>query len=272
MEKGVKIHTSYELIDYDSDLTLHFKNQKVVKVDFLVLALGGASWSKTGSDGKWINWLKNKGVEIEPFQASNCGIEVNWPASIIDAHEGKPLKNIAVTCNRETIKGEAVITKYGLEGNVIYPISAHIRDLINKKLPLEIYIDLKPQNSAEELINKVSSSKDYKTGWQLNASQMALFKAYSKKESYLSVEKAADLVKNICIPIKGLRPIEESISTVGGISFDALEDDFSLKSNPNVFVMGEMMDWDAPTGGFLLQGCFSTGFWVAKQLSKKHSD
>jgi len=271
LEKGVKIHTDFELIDFNDDLILHFKNQKDLKTDFLVLALGGASWSKTGSDGNWINWINKKGVTTVPFQASNCGIEVHWPASILDAHEGKPLKNIAITCNGVTIKGEALITKYGLEGNVIYPISAIIRDLINKKLPLEIQIDLKPQNSSEELIIKVSHAKDYKAGWQLSTSQLALFKAYSDKESFLSVEKAAHLIKSLTIPIIGLRPIEEAISTVGGISFDAIEDDFSLKTNSNVFVMGEMLDWDAPTGGFLLQGCFSTGFWVAKKLSEKHS-
>ena len=272
LEKGVKIHTGFELIDFDTDLSLQFKNQKERKVDFLILALGGASWSKTGSDGNWIDWINKKGVTTVPFQASNCGIEINWPSSILEAHEGKPLKNIAVSCNGTTLKGEAVITKYGLEGNVIYPISALIRELIQKKLPIEILIDLKPQNTIEELIHKASNAKEYKRCWQLNTSQIALFKAYSDKESFLSVEKAAEIVKNLSIPIKGLRPVDEAISTVGGISFDAIEDDFSLKSNSNVFVMGEMLDWDAPTGGFLLQGCFSTGFWVAKKLSKKHSE
>ena len=131
---------------------------------------------------------------------------------------------------------------------------------------------MKPQNTIEELIHKASNAKEYKRCWQLNTSQIALFKAYSDKESFLSVEKAAEIVKNLSIPITGLRPVDEAISTVGGISFDAIEDDFSLKSNSNVFVMGEMLDWDAPTGGFLLQGCFSTGFWVAKKLSKKHSE
>jgi hypothetical protein len=272
LEKGVHIHTDFELTDYSDDLTLQFKNQESVKTDFLILALGGASWSKTGSNGEWINWMDKKGINTKPFQASNCGIEINWPKEILEAHEGKPLKNISISCNNQTIKGEAVITKYGLEGNAIYPISSLIRDSFNQGLPLEISIDLKPQNTVEELIGKVSNAKDYKSGWQLNSSQLALFKSYTTKEEYLSVDKAAELIKNLVIPVANLRPIEEAISTVGGISFDAINEDFSLKTNPKVYVMGEMIDWDAPTGGFLLQGCFSTGFWVAKKLSEKHAD
>lgn len=266
LEKGVHINTGYELTDFTNE-QLTFANGEIIKADYSILALGGASWKKTGSDGNWIHLFNQKGIETSPFEAANCGLMVNWTPEFLMAHEGKPLKNIAINYHKQILKGEATITKYGLEGNIIYPLVSLIRNELNSNGSALIELDLKPHNTKEELKSRLGISNNYKDKLQLSPQKNALLKQFTTKAEYVNLSIGIQKVKALPIKIEGLRPIDEAISTVGGINFESLNDNYSLKAFPNVFCAGEMINWDAPTGGFLLQACFSTGFWVAKHIA-----
>lgn len=270
LEKGVQIQTGYELIDFNNE-QLTFGNGKIIKTDYSILALGGASWKKTGSDGNWIHLFDQKGIKTSPFEAANCGVTINWNPAFLAAHEGKPLKNIAINYLGQQLKGEATITKYGLEGNIIYPLVSLIRNELNKSGCAQIEIDLKPHNTTEELKSRLGNSGNYKDKLQLNSQKNALLKHFTSKAEYLDSSIGIQKIKALPIQIEGLRPIDEAISTVGGVDFESLNENYSLTAFPNVFCAGEMINWDAPTGGFLLQGCFSTGFWVAKNIALKEA-
>jgi predicted flavoprotein YhiN len=172
-----------------------------------------------------------------------------------------------------TSKGGAIITDYGLEGTAVYSIVQGVRASLSKKRTTEIIIDFKPSNTLEQLTKKTKEksikTKDYAKVFNLKSVELALIKSYTDKETYLNVKTFIQSLKNLVIPITSLRPIDEAISTVGGIDVDELNPDFSLKKYPNIFTIGEMVDWDAPTGGFLLQGCFSMGYFVGKSILSK---
>ncbi len=270
--QNVIIKYDHEFIGFDENknVKIKFNNEiKIIVADYYIFALGGSSWSVTGSDGKWIKYFEEIGVNIIPFESSNCGINIKWNNHIVENHAGKPLKNISVTVDGTTLKGEAVITNYGLEGNVIYPIIPKIRKLLNTKTKAEIIIDFKPDSRINDLLKRVSKkilTKDYGKIFNLKREQLALIKSYTTKEEYLSVKLFVRSIKNLSIRIEALRDIEESISTVGGIDIEELNSNFSLKKHPKIYCIGEMVDWDAPTGGFLLQGAFSMGHLAGKSI------
>jgi len=234
----------------------------------LVLALGGASWSKTGSDGKWVKTLNNFGIKTLDFEPSNCGLEIPFSTVFIQNHEGKPLKNIRVTVGNKSKKGEVVITNYGLEGNAIYPISSTARTLLKEKKNAFLYLDFKPNNTTEEIYLKIKNKnvKTYRNTLNLNTVEMALLKQFTSKEQFLDPLLFAQAIKKLAIPIAQLRPVEEAISVVGGIPTEELNTNYSLKKQKNIFAIGEMTNWDAPTGGFLLQACFSMGAYTAQSI------
>lgn len=273
LESGVTFHLDHEFTDFnDKEITfLHQQKEHTESFDYLLFCLGGASWSVTGSNGKWLPIFQKNGIETVPFQASNCGVNIDWPESVVEFHEGKPLKNISVTIGEITKKGEALITEYGLEGNVIYPLTRKIREVFRTQKEATLYIDFKPNNTAEQLLKKVGNSnpKSYGKTLNLTSEELAIIKAFTSKEEYLNPLLFAHRIKNIEIPTSSLRPIEEAISTVGGVATSELNADFSLRKYTNVFTIGEMADWDAPTGGFLLQGCFSMANWAAKSILQK---
>lgn len=268
--KNVKIITNQKFTGFNNKNEPIVNGKTIIIADYYIFALGGASWSITGSDGKWVNSFNELGIGILPFQASNCGVNINWPDNVKSFHEGKPLKNIRISCGELTSKGEAVITEYGLEGNAIYSIIPKIRELIKQNLQACIFIDFKPNNSLQQLSAKLkesTSSKNYRKAFNLGSTEIALIKSFTKKEDYLIPSSFTKSIKSLEIKINSLRPIEEAISTVGGIDINELNPDFSLKKFPHIFTIGEMVDWDAPTGGFLLQGCFSMGHHAAKSIS-----
>lgn len=268
--RGVQFHFHHKFIGFNDDFQpiVKFKKQEIsLQADHYIFALGGASWSVTGSDGNWRSAFEKIGVKTIPFQSSNCGVNVNWDADFILKHEGIPLKNIKVSVGDFHKKGEAVISKYGLEGNVIYPAIPTIRQYLNEgKTPI-LHLDLKPNNTINSLLKKIDNKKvlpkNYGYIFNLNKTELSLAKVFSDKETYLNAARFAHFLKQIPIPIQGLRPLGEAISTVGGIDLQEVTADLSLKKHPHISVIGEMLDWDAPTGGFLLQGCFSMGFMVA---------
>ena len=272
LSQNVKIEQGYEFVGFDDERNaiINYRGEsKLIIADFYIFALGGASWSITGSDGKWKKYFEDIGINTIPFEASNCGVNIKWDDHIIKNHAGKPLKNISVTVGESTRKGEAVITNYGLEGNVIYPLIPKIRELLNNKSKAEIVIDFKPDNSSDDLFKKVNnkiSSKNYGEIFNLKREQLSIIKSFSTKEEFLSPESFVNKIKGLTIRVESLRDIDEAISTVGGIDLNELNKDFSLKKYLNIYCIGEMVNWDAPTGGFLLQGAFSMGYTCANSL------
>ncbi len=276
IKQGVQIHTQHEFVGFDNNRHITLINQGkviVLEADYILFALGGSSWPVTGSNGSWRAIFESMGIVTNSFQSSNCGINIRWPETLSQSHVGKPLKNIKLFTDNFEVKGEAVISKYGLEGNAVYPLVPEIRNMLNTNMPAYIYIDFKPSNTREQLLQKISGknckTKDYGQLFNLNTVQLAMIKAYTNKEIFLSVDGFISSIKKLAIPVDSLRPVEEAISTIGGISPEEVNDDFSLKRYPGIYTFGEMLDWDAPTGGFLLQGCFSMGNYVAKSILEK---
>lgn len=271
----VNFVTNTPFIGFNSEIKpiINSKNKNIIlNADYYIFALGGSSWSITGSDGKWLNHFNKIGIDTKIFEPSNCGVNIKWPDNINNHHLGKALKNILIHIKNIKATGEAVITNYGLEGNAIYTVVPEIRDTL-KEGKAEILIDLKPNNTKQELLAKLKigdmNSNKYKKLLNLNSVQLSLVKSQLTKEEFYTPAKFITKLKKLNLIVDSLRPIEEAISTVGGICTTELNSDFSLKKYPHIFTIGEMVDWDAPTGGFLLQGCFSMGVEAANSLSQK---
>jgi uncharacterized flavoprotein (TIGR03862 family) len=277
--QNVRILTKYEWKGWNDKDALIFENSDntiLIKPDIVVYALGGASWSKTGSTGKWTELFRNKGVDIVPFQPSNCAFKINWDKNFIQESEGKPLKNIVISCNLKSKTGEVVITQFGIEGGAVYALSPEIRSELSINNASTIYIDLKPTLSLNEILSKFRNNESrtisnvLKEQINLNSLQIALIKSVISKEDFMNADVLSEKIKQLPLQIVGLADIEESISTVGGIALSETDDNFMLKKLPNNYVIGEMLDWDAPTGGYLLQGCFSMGNYLGKKLNEKY--
>jgi uncharacterized flavoprotein (TIGR03862 family) len=277
LKKNVRINSKHKFIGFDDDNLPIIKcdNTRILQsADYYIFALGGASWSITGSDGKWLDSFKAIGIKTKSFEPSNCGINIRWPKLFLTHHVGKPLKNIQVSVGEMKFRGEAVITEYGLEGNAIYQAIPKIRkDLRNGNA--YISIDFKPNNTHDELLSKIkkggAASKDYKKVLNLSSHELALLKAITSKENFLSPSIFCKNLKSLQIRIDSLRPIEEAISTIGGIDLQEINSDFSLNKHQKFYIIGEMADWDAPTGGFLLQGCFSMGMQAARSILSENN-
>ncbi|MCX6274396.1 MAG: TIGR03862 family flavoprotein [Bacteroidetes bacterium] len=245
----------------------------IVKADLTVFALGGASWSKTGSTGDWTDYFTEKNIAIIPFQPSNCAYQIKWNPNFITSSEGKPLKNIAVFCDGIEKKGEVVVTQFGIEGGAVYALSPKIRQQLNKNNFAEILIDLKPMLTTEVVRAKLNSTGNKTISnllsdeLKLNNVAIALLKSVLPKEEFTNTALLAGKIKQLPLQITGMAPIDEAISTVGGIALNELDENFQVKKLPGHFAIGEMLDWDAPTGGYLLQGCFSMGHYLAQQLN-----
>ncbi len=221
----------------------------------VVLALGGASWPDTGSDGTWPKLLHEHGIEIGPWAPANCGWEVDWPNELLQRAEGLPLKNLTVSAGVESFSGELLITRYGIEGGAIYRLTPILRAMAE---PM-IRIDLKPQLSTDALLARLTSAGiHWSKALKLSPGATALLETLAPED----LEEPVRLVRRIKdFPLRLLRPrpIEEAISSAGGVRWRELDGMLMLRKLPGVFAAGEMIDWEAPTGGYLLQGCFATG-------------
>ncbi|HET6225350.1 MAG TPA: TIGR03862 family flavoprotein [Bacteroidia bacterium] len=275
-QRNVSVKTQHTWKGWASDQQLILNNTRqdiLINPDITVFALGGASWKVTGSDGYWLRYFDEKGIATLPFQASNCAVQINWPKSFLDLAEGESLKNVSLSCNSFSKKGEVVITKFGLEGNAIYSLSPEIRKELTLQGHATIFIDLKPALEIEKILKKIkhkgnkSLSKQLENEVNINKLQLSLLKLTLSKEEYTDTNILANTIKRLPLTITGLAPIDEAISTVGGINLSEINEHFELKKLPNHFVIGEMVDWDAPTGGYLLQGCFSFGYALATYLN-----
>jgi hypothetical protein len=225
--------------------------------DAVILALGGASRPETGSDGTWPVILAAHGVDVAPWVPANCGWEVEWPAALLARAEGLPLKNLTVRAGHESVSGELLITRHGLEGGVIYRLGRTLRSMKEPRLE----IDFKPQLTVETMRERAANlpnARDWFRVWKLSVATIALLETICPSDCS-DCERLIARVKNFTLPLRGPRPIAEAISSAGGVRWSELDSNLMLRKLPGVFVAGEMIDWEAPTGGYLLQGCFSTG-------------
>lgn len=278
-EKHVALNAKYLWKGWNSSRQLIFATHDqttAITADIVVFALGGASWQATGSDGAWTNYFAEKGIEIVPFQASNCAYALKWKNEFLELAEGGALKNIALRCGDKEKKGELIITKFGLEGGAIYALSPQIRKQLREFKTAQLFIDLKPQLSSEQIKERFSTrgkrsvKKLLLDRLNLDDRQIALLKTMLPKEEYLDLESLAGKIKNLPLTITAAAPIDEAISTVGGISLTEIDETFQLKKLPHHYAIGEMLDWDAPTGGYLLQGCFSMGYYLGSKLNESN--
>lgn len=272
-KQGVAIEYQHTWTGWTSNDTLVFNTDTKIKSDYTIFAMGGGSWKVTGSDGIWLDLFERENIPVVLFQSSNCAYRVAWPEDFILEHEGSPLKNIAISCLNKRQKGEAVITRFGLEGNAIYALSPQIREELERHQKAIISLDLKPTLRYEDLLDKIRKSTFKKTSEtllkeiKLSPAQIGLLKKYLSKETYLNPELLAQNIKRLNIEITGSALLNDAISTTGGIQLDAVDENFQLKNKKNNYCIGEMLDWDAPTGGYLLQACFSMGMHLARHLN-----
>ena len=275
---GVKFFPNHQWLGFDNQ-DLIFKNRENnlihEKSDATLLALGGASWPQLGSNGKWVDILSNYDVKIAKLEPANCGFMVNWSDYFKQKFAGTPLKSIAITHNNITHKGEFIITKNGIEGNAVYALSSYLRETIKKDGKAILYLDLRPEMSLENLEKKlaIQNKKSFS-----NYLQKAGFANYTNSllRELIGLDKInnanshdlANYLKNLPITLIATSDINRAISSAGGIKKESFDDNFMLKNLAGVFAVGEMLDWEAPTGGYLLQACFSTAVRASKGVLK----
>jgi uncharacterized flavoprotein (TIGR03862 family) len=266
---GVELRQRHRFLGFDGrDLLFAVDGAEVrVHADATVLALGGASWSRLGSDGSWVSALQDAGVTVAPLLPANAGVEIDWSDMLRERFSGQPVKPLALTFSGRRMRGEAVVTRHGLEGGAVYALCGAIRDSLAATGEAVLELDLRPDVVEEALERRLSAPK----GRQSTASQLrkaggltpvaaALLREAGPLPS--APEELAHRVKHLRLPVRAIRPIERAISTAGGVAWAEVDDGLMLTRHPGVFLAGEMLDWEAPTGGYLLQACFATGHWA----------
>jgi uncharacterized flavoprotein (TIGR03862 family) len=295
--QGVRFHMRHRWMGWNSQGELSFSTPggtRTVQSQVTVLALGGASWSRLGSDGAWVPWLRAQGVEVAELQPSNCGFDVEWSDHFRDRFQGAPLKSVALeweewhggpddASTRRRQLGEFVITASGVEGSLIYAASAALREHLQALVPghqleqgsasrvveksqVTCWVDLLPARSAEFVLAEVargrgtrSLSTHLKSRLGLDGVKMGLLHEKLTREQMMDAPTLARAIKALPIELVAPRPIDEAISSAGGVCFSALDGHLMLRQKPGAFCAGEMLDWEAPTGGYLLTACFATG-------------
>ncbi len=270
---GVKFAFRHRWTGWDGDGHLLFQTsdgERVVDASATVLALGGASWPRLGSDGSWVETLAAKNVAISPLRPANCGFTVAWSEIFRNRFEGQPLKGVALSFGLHTERGEAMITRMGIEGGAVYALSADLREAIIATGEATLNVALRPDLETSDLIARLSAPKGKQSvsnrlrkAAQLSPVAIGLLQEAAiisgASLSLLSPASLADLINAVPIRLNGTAPIARAISSAGGISFDELDADFMIRRLPGVFAAGEMLNWEAPTGGYLLQASFATG-------------
>lgn len=278
-ELGVRIETRRRWTAWtDQPGELRFAGSDGVETttrsDVAVFALGGASWPRLGSDGGWVEAFREHGVRVAPLRAANAGVEASWSEVFADRFAGTPLKNVAVTVRGQhgfVGRGDAMITRHGIEGGPVYAIGAAIRDALDGPPPCVLEVDLRPDLSIEHLTDRLARRrpKDSTSTWLrrtvgLDPVGAALLREASGGAITQEPAAAAALIKAVPVTVTTTRPIDRAISTAGGVAWSDVDDALMLHARPGTFVAGEMLDWEAPTGGYLLQASFSTGVAAAR--------
>lgn len=270
---GVELRARHRWIGWTGDGALRFETpdgEVTFKADATILALGGASWPKLGSDGAWTGTLASRGIDVAKLQPSNCGFVATWSAHLAANHAGTPLKRIAIEFADKRVRGEAMLTRDGIEGGAIYALSGPLRDAILRDGYATAQIDLVPDMSLADLhakLDRPRGAKSFAT-WVRRAvalppAALALLQE-DRNVAKLDAPGVAAAIKAVPITLVAMAPIDRAISTAGGVAFGGVDAHYMLRDLPGVFVAGEMLDWEAPTGGYLLQACFATAHTAAK--------
>ncbi len=273
---GVQLRTRAEWTGWNADGDLLINGQPV-RAKAVVLALGGASWAKLGSDAAWVPALEGLGADVAPFRAANCGFDVAWSAVFRERFAGEPLKNVALRHVGQVARGDAMVAGYGLEGGAVYALAASLRDAIEAEGRAVLTVDLRPDLPVETLERRLHGPRGGQSlaNFLRKAVKLSPVEINLLREAHgldLPVEPAAlaAAIKAAPIALTAVQPLERAISAAGGVRFESL-DELALKGRPEVILAGEMLDWEAPTGGYLLQACFATGVAAGKAALKSLS-
>ena len=271
--QGVRIRVRHRWVGFDAAgrALLDTPDGRIaVESPAIVLALGGASWSRLGADGTWAPILAGDGLALTPFRPANCGVTLDWSEPFRTRWAGTPLKTITAQCGAESASGEAVVTGYGLEGGVLYALGAALRDAAMAPGGAELRLDLRPGLSVPALAERLAMPRRgaSQSNFLRKAAGLAPVAAALLRETGGVLPTApaalAQFIKQVPLHVTGAAPLARAISTAGGACFDALDSDFMMRARPGCYLAGEMLDWEAPTGGYLLQACFATGRWAAR--------
>ena len=289
---GVRFHMRHQWSGFTPNGQLRFvtpNGEVSIVADATVLALGGGSWARLGSTGAWVSILLQAGIPVAPLKPSNCGFEIAWSEHVRTRFAGEPVKSVALAFTdkhgAEMCKqGDIVITRYGIEGSLVYAFAASLRDVIERDGQATIYVDLLPGRSQQAIAEKLaeprgkrSMSEHLRRKLGITGVKTALVYELVPKEVMADSERLAEMLKALPVVCERPRPMDEAISTAGGVSFDGLDEHLMLKTLPGVFCAGEMLDWDAPTGGYLLTACFASGYaagqgvvaWLSGEQSRE---
>lgn len=280
---GVRFHMRHQWLGFEDDRRLRFltpTGEMVIAADVTVLALGGGSWARLGSTGTWLSILAQRGIPVLPFRPSNCGFELAWSGHLRSRFAGEPVKSVTLTFTNiagevHNKQGDFVITRYGIEGSLVYAFAAAIRDKIEIEGHALVYVDLLPAMSTASIAERLAQSRGKRSMAEhlrrqlgITGVKSALLHEVVPKQTFADPSQLALLIKALPLRCERPRPLDEAISTAGGVAFDAMDEHLMLKMLPGVFCAGEMLDWDAPTGGYLLTACFASGYVAGEGVAR----
>ena len=284
-DAGVRFHMRHRWLGWEAD-AWRFSTpdgETIARFDAVVLALGGASWPRLGSDGAWVPLLEERRVAVAPLAPANCGFDVDWSPHFSDKHAGAPLTTVAIGYEerdggRARRQGQFVVTATGIEGSLVYALSNVLRDQIAARGETTIWLDLAPDHDAARVRAEVlrprgarSMSSHLQSRLGIKGVKAGLLRECLAQSDYMDEEVLAGAIKALPLVLKRPRPIDEAISSAGGVCFEAIDEHGQLRAVPGVFVAGEMIDWEAPTGGYLLTACFASGRAAARAILRRLS-
>lgn len=278
-EAGLALHVRHRFLGWDDHGDLRFATpdgELTRRADASLLALGGGSWSRLGSDGAWVDWLRADGVDVAPLRPANCGFDIGWSELLRTRFAGAPLKSVAASLDGETWRrGECVVTAGGIEGSLIYALSAALRDRIDSDGAATLYLDLAPDRDLARLQRELerprasaSIANHLRRQTGIEGVKASLLRECLSKEDFQCMDRLAATIKRLPLRLTAPRPLDEAISSAGGVRFAALDEGLMLNARPGVFCAGEMLDWEAPTGGYLLTACLASGRYAADGIAR----
>ncbi len=266
---GLRTYTRHRWLGWTEEGKLRFDTpagEVSITAAATILALGGASWPKLGSDGAWAPWLTEKGAKVSPLRPANCGFDVKWSDHFRDRFAGAPVKSVTLSAGGETRAGEFVVTRTGIEGSGVYAVSSLLRDEIEATGKAALTLDLTPGRTEERLVRDLgrdrgrnSFANHLRKTTGLTGVKAGLLREFTSPDIFSDIPVLAAAIKKLVIPVDRTRPIAEAISSAGGLCFEALDGHSHIRAIPGVFATGEMLDWEAPTGGYLLTACMAHG-------------
>ena len=273
-DQGVRFHVQHRWLGWNPDGSLRMATadgEIAVRADATVLALGGGSWPELGSDGSWMPVLQERGVDTAPLQSANCGFDIDWTAHFRDRHAGAPIKPVVahwtdLQGQPQSLQGECVVSQYGIEGSLIYALAADLRETLNRDAAVTLELDLVPGRDEARLHADLGRARKGRSFGEhlrraagLDAAKAGLLFEVLGKDAGSDLEAVARTLKRLPLQLLRPRPMAETISTAGGVKLEAMDDGLMLTAQPGVFCAGEMLDWEAPTGGYLLTACYASG-------------